>query len=403
MRPSSSPSPFALGGAAALLSLLALLSAVQGCTCASPAGGDCTSDEDCAADPDPCFERYCAHPPGSSRPGICTSVPRPGCGDTGADAPGPTSDVPTRDVMASDVPMDTAGADVPALDTAGDTRSPTGVTPCPPPPIEVVDRERDTPGTFDAIAILCLRPAADACFLTTTVVGSIPPDPTECPVEDLALLHASSEEGAPILRANAAFSFAAADVPVQVSTGRALLRTGFDTVVVLEHTATRELWRVELEARDGAALWRTVVPFTGAAPEYGQAHACLGEPHEYTTSVASPAGEAFVRICDERRVLGMCTVHGDVEGSPESESCDAYVVELGYLTGPPRAPYARTVSGAAYDILTTTHGTLTTSGNSVTGQPEDTDVTMTASNGSHEIEIVARWSGDRVTASVRAR
>lgn len=371
---------------------LVALASIAGCTCASERGGECESSSDCAADPDPCFERYCARGPNPGDPGFCEPTPRAGCGDTGVDAP---MDVPGADTTGLDV----SALDVPMTDVPPDTRTATGVTACPPPPVEVVDRERDTPGSFDSIANLCLRIPGGSCFITTTVIGSIPTDPSECPVEDLALHHATAADGASIMRANAAFRFAAADVPVQIGSGSALLREDGDTTMVIQHNISRELWRVVVEARDGAALWRTVEPFTGVAPEHGEAHACFGEPREYTTAIVTSGREALVRICDERRVEGICTVHGDVEGSPESESCDAYVVELGFLTGPPRGPYARAVSGPAYDFLTTTHGTL--SPNSVTGQPEDTDVTMTASNGTHEIEIVARWSGDSVTTAVR--
>lgn len=366
--------------------------------CQSPLGESCRSDDDCAADPDPCARRHCAHESEDSDDGICVSVPEPSCGDTGPDAP--LMDVPVLDTSGADVP----GLDAPARDTPGaDTPDARGsaVTGCPPPPVDVVDRELGPLGAYDPIAVLCgIR--GPGCFITTTVVGSIPPDPTECPGENGGLNHGTSAAGVPVLSVFGSWALVAADVPVEPLTGRVQLRTGASSEVVVEHT-DGERYSVLLDARPGAALWRSVAPYVGPAPHFGEAYACLGDSHDYIASVPSPAGDVFVRVCDERTALAICTVHGDTGGSSEAESCSAYALDLGYTVGPPRAPYARAPVGTSYRITTASHGTIGGSGRSLAGPPLDTDVTLTAGDGSNTLEIVARWTATGVTASVLAQ
>lgn len=372
-----------------------LLASVAGCPDQPPpvVVEPCELDEECVPEVrDPCARYFCDR---TRTPPACNEALRPECIDV-EDAP--ELDVPELDSPELDVPeLDVPELDAPDIDTGGGT----GVIACPPPPVDVVDPRPDPPGVFDPIATLCgIRGAG--CFLTTVTVGSLPPDPAECPGSAGGLSHATSATGEPTLRPFGPWSLVAADVRVAPGLGDARLRTTGSSTVVVQHT-DGDRFTVVLDARPGAALWRSVAPYAAPAPHLGEAFACLGEPHDFVTIVPSATGDVLVRVCDERGRFGICTVHGDVEGSPEAEGCDAYALELGYLTGPPRAPFVRTVVGPSYRIETTSHGTLGGSGRSLTGVPEDTDVTFTADNGTHRLDVVARWTAGRVTASVVAR
>lgn len=397
----SSPASLALVAA----SLAALGAVASGCN--NSLGEECSSDRDCMPPSDTCIEVTCDRTEAEPFQFRCAGhrIDSPRCTDARGDAS------MTLDTSGSDAP----GLDAPVVDASDVDAPASGVLACTTLPRHLVDAANDAPGVYDPAGVLCGVPLPSgagggggsdfsSCFLTTTVFlpgPSDPPDPTSCATADTILELATDASGALVARAGSVWRWIAASVPVDAGYSRATLSPGVEATLVLVHEPTDVWVEVVLVATDGDWELRGIRRHTGALPHFGVAYACGGEERTYDVVTTSGTFDAYARVCEPGE-YGLCTVHAAVETSPEVELCTTgYALELDWAPGPPRVPLARCIIGAAYSFETSSHGTL--GSRSVTDIPLDTDVTMTASNGSTTIEVVARWpaSGDRVVASVR--
>ena len=402
-----------------VLALCVAAASSVGCT---QTGDVCYAGEElCEPDDDPCTIERCIFERPDDMQGTCGHVVNPECVDGGPPIryDGGPYDAYLDGWELSDVPepLPDAPEDLDAFVEVADAApspdaGPDDSVSCGKSPERKVDPEREPAGTFDPATVACVVPPPSGagggggvgfptCFLTTSVFAPAPgdpPDPDACPIGMDALSTATDETGRLVARAGGQWRWVASSVPVQAGFSRAILTSGVEATLVLEHQPTDTWVDFVVEATDGFWDYRAIRVHGGPLPHYGAAFPCGAERRTYTAVTVDGAFDAYARICDGE-TYGVCTVHGPIESTPEDEACTTYAVALGYSAG---APMARGISGLGYYFTATTHGTISGgSGRNVTGVPLDTDVTMTA-EGTSTLEIVARWlSTGGVEASVR--
>lgn len=322
--------------------------------------------------------------------------------DAGAIDTGPGTDVGPVDASGLDSGgSDGGGVDAPVV-SADANLDANGVGPI----VNVAcgDLAADFPGFVDfagATPELSITVCLDAtgCHVTNDYRNTSTPAPYQCALENQVFRIAYSRiESQWVSAPQSDFTTRWATTGVARTWPRST-PVGVDLTAIVERP---DGTRYEIVYRVSATSVHveSVTVVSPPVPAWGATDDCERMPRTYDTSVELYGIEVYARVCIEIPPYPSCNVAGDIDATPEDESC-ALPLALGVdpATG---QPWAQASFPYDYGFLleSASAGTIDPDdGTTVTGLPTGTDVTFVVSRSraatgeTYRFSIVAQWTG----------
>jgi hypothetical protein len=166
--------------------------------------------------------------------------------------------------------------------------------------------------------------------------------------------------------------------------------------VIVERASDGVRYRFDYVPNATQTLINSILVWNGVVPPFGATDDCERLPQTYSTVLASGSLDVYARLCLQavsaplQPPATLCSAFGNVEASPENETCPlpyALTFAADHATSAPSA-----TAGTGWTITNTTAGTL--SGSTVTGLPVGSDVTIDVQRSSTaRWHAVVQWTG----------
>jgi hypothetical protein len=243
-------------------------------------------------------------------------------------------------------------------------------------------------GRQGELGVLCLPPDG-GCFFTNDVRVDQPPTISQCVTEHRAMVvtHSGTQGTA---NAHADWGYAYATSGVDLTRKSTNPRDSVAETLVLHSVSDGGRWRADFAMDAGAIRVAAVTRFTGVLPQYGAVWDAADTPRTFSSAIAVGQAQVYVRICWETTGLYL---HGDVDATPENDSCRAGHYAAALLVNSTGAVLDATHPSVTdtYTVVSTSAGTMAT--DSVTGIPAGVDVTTVIAGPLGQARLAYRYTG----------
>jgi hypothetical protein len=169
--------------------------------------------------------------------------------------------------------------------------------------------------------------------------------------------------------------------------------SGQDTTLIIEDTSAsnRGMYRAQLRPNVDGYTINEMAPFVGPIPGWGESFSCEVPPaRTFSAPTISGTETHYLRVCIYD-ASDWCSVHGDVESTPEGEDCSVgYAFTLGVL----QSGVAFGRRGGSWLIESASAGMVSANSRTVSDLPMNSDVTIVIADGTLiRWQLVVQYTG----------